>query len=93
MASVAEIEAAHALLADLSETEAMATELVAKVDRAIALAEACADHAPENNAIINAGREALREIADFFGVDVPGLVPQGEGRSTIDIAIEQGRNL
>lgn len=80
MVAVADIAAAHALLDDMTETEAMAADLVARVDRAIALAEACADHAPENNAIINAGREALREIAAFFEVDMPGLEHQGEGR-------------
>ena len=37
--------------------------------------------APENNAIINAGRKALAEIAAFFEVEVPGLASQGEGRT------------
>lgn len=83
MVTTAEIAAASALLDNFAEGEALAADLVAKVDRTIALAEACADHAPENNAIINAGRDALRSIADFFGVDVPGLVSQGEGRSPV----------
>lgn len=56
------------------------TDLVAKLDQVIALAEACADHAPENNAILNAGREALVEVAGFFAVDVPGMAHRGEGK-------------
>lgn len=93
MVAVADIAAANALLDDMEDTEAMAADLVAKVDKVIALAEACADHAPENNAIINAGREALTEIAAFFEVDVPGLASQGEGRSPLDLAVEQGGDL
>lgn len=68
---------------DVNANLIFAAELVAKIDHVIALAEACADHAPENNAIINAGRTALVEVAAFFEVDVPNMTHQGEGRAAI----------
>lgn len=93
MVTTEDFAAAAALLDDFTAGKAMAAELVARVDRAIALAEACADHAPENNAIIGAGRDALHSIADFFGVDVPGMVSQGEGRRPADTAPGQDGEL
>jgi hypothetical protein len=89
MVTAADIETAHARLdemdAEATDTKTVKLDWVVaqviKLDRVVALAEACADHAPENNAIINAGREALREMATLFGFEVPGLVTSGEGRS------------
>ncbi len=53
-----------------SGNEAMSTELVNRISRAVDLAQACADHAPENNEIIAQGRAALGEVAAFFEVDL-----------------------
>lgn len=57
------------------DSEALAKDLVSRIDRAIAVAEACSDFAPENNQIAAQGRAALVEIAAFFEVDPPGVGP------------------
>lgn len=54
------------------DSEALAKDLVSRIDRAIALAEACSDFAPENNQIVAQGRAALVEVAAFFEVDPAG---------------------
>lgn len=51
--------------------DGFAAELVAKLNRVLDLAQACAEHGPEHNAIIADGRAALVEVADFFEVPLP----------------------